>query len=672
MTSPRVVVVTLVAALGMVTLLVASGAPRGGGAAPTATPSATAKVERRTLNATTQVSGTLGFADAYTIANALATSADPSSALQAYISALSQYNTAANALEALRHPKASEVAAAQAQLAQVEATLLTAEQAAAGASPKDVDQARSQLAAALVQLAKAQESAKGPTAAQIAQAQAALAAAEAQLVKAKAAAVGASTAETVSAQAAVTQAEAKLARDKGLLAQAQAELAACQVASPAPSCDIAALQRAVQEAQSAVDKDEAEVATAKAKLAELLKSSPAQAQAQADLASAQAAVDSAKAALNALTAGVSQSTLAELAAAENAAVAAKAALDAVLSGNPAEAAAKLKTARAYVASAQAALDALLHPSTTQLKQAGDAVSTASLQLSAAEEKMGLPRGLITQLAEIGSVVQPGEVLYMLDGTHPVVLMTGAVPAWRRLQDGMSDGVDVQQLEANLQALGFASSALEVDQHWDAETTAAVKRWQNAIGVAETGVIQFGEVIFEPGPMRITARSAVLGSTILAGASVLQATSTKRVVTIALQTSLQSKVKKDDPVSVTLPDGKTAKGKVTYVGSVAARPEGAAASASPTITVLVTLDDPAAAGKLDQAPVTVNIITATAANVLAVPVGALVKLLDGSYAVQVKDGDQLRYVPVKLGLFAGGWVEVSGPDLAEGQTVVVAQ
>jgi len=96
------------------------------------------------------------------------------------------------------------------------------------------------------------------------------------------------------------------------------------------------------------------------------------------------------------------------------------------------------------------------------------------------------------------------------------------------------------------------------------------------------------------------------------------------------------------------------------------------SQTPTIEVTVTLADAAAAGTLDQAPVTLNITTATAEDVLAVPVNALLELLEGGYAIQVEDAGQLRYVPVTLGLFADGWVEVSGSGLDAGQRVVVAK
>ena len=136
------------------------------------------------------------------------------------------------------------------------------------------------------------------------------------------------------------------------------------------------------------------------------------------------------------------------------------------------------------------------------------------------------------------------------------------------------------------------------------------------------------------------------------------------------------MKRGDPVIVTLPDGLTTPGTVSTVGTVATVPSGSGASpnapSSPTISVTVALTDPAAAGGLDQAPVTVNITTATAADVLAVPVSALVALLDGGYGVQVDDAGQLHYVGVQLGLFANGLAEVSGTGLVAGQQVVVAQ
>ena len=107
------------------------------------------------------------------------------------------------------------------------------------------------------------------------------------------------------------------------------------------------------------------------------------------------------------------------------------------------------------------------------------------------------------------------------------------------------------------------------------------------------------------------------------------------------------------------------------GTVAVTSE-SGGNATTTIPVQVKLTDPGAAGSLDLAPVTVNITTATAHDVLAVPVGALVAHSPGGYDVEVAGlGNARRYVPVRPGIFddISGLVQVTGA-LAPGQRVVV--
>jgi multidrug efflux pump subunit AcrA (membrane-fusion protein) len=98
------------------------------------------------------------------------------------------------------------------------------------------------------------------------------------------------------------------------------------------------------------------------------------------------------------------------------------------------------------------------------------------------------------------------------------------------------------------------------------------------------------------------------------------------------------------------------------------------SSSPTVPVEVKLTDSSAAGSWDEAPVTVNITTASVSNVLAVPVAALMAEPSGAYEVEVVEpGNARSWVPVKLGLFdqtAGpGLVQVTG-NLTPGERVVV--
>jgi hypothetical protein len=90
-------------------------------------------------------------------------------------------------------------------------------------------------------------------------------------------------------------------------------------------------------------------------------------------------------------------------------------------------------------------------------------------------------------------------------------------------------------------------------------------------------------------------------------------------------------------------------------------------------VTITPTRPQDTGSLDQAPVQVAITTATVADVLAVPVNALLALSGGGYAVEVADPDGTHHlVAVTLGIFddAAGLVQVSGSGLTAGQHVVV--
>src|SRR6202042_1613368 len=85
-----------------------------------------------------------------------------------------------------------------------------------------------------------------------------------------------------------------------------------------------------------------------------------------------------------------------------------------------------------------------------------------------------------------------------------------------------------------------------------------------------------------------------------------------------------------------------------------------AGSGDTVGVTVRLAHPRAAGGLDQAPVTVNIVSAQAGGVLAVPISALVALAGGGYAVPVITGSTAHLPGVRTGLFSSSLVQVAGP------------
>lgn len=283
-------------------------------------------------------------------------------------------------------------------------------------------------------------------------------------------------------------------------------------------------------------------------------------------------------------------------------------------------------------------------------------------------------GTLTSLPQQGQVISQGQLLYRVDNGSPVVLLYGTVPAWRALGAGVS-GADVVQLNHNLVTLGDASSAEVAAAGWDyysAATASGVQRLEEHLGVTDPPeVLGLGRLVFEPGTIRVTQVTGSLGGP--AAGAVLQASSDEHVVTIALDASQETDVRAGDQVSVTLPDGSSTPGLVSRVGTVATTSTSSGGTTTSTVSVTVQLTDPAVGGSLDEAPVTVYVTTATAHEVLAVPVTALLAR-PGGYDVEVAGpGNARRPVPVTVGpVFddRSGMVEISGA-LTAGQRVVVA-
>jgi Putative peptidoglycan binding domain len=306
------------------------------------------------------------------------------------------------------------------------------------------------------------------------------------------------------------------------------------------------------------------------------------------------------------------------------------------------------------------------------------------------------QGTYTQLPVLGQVITQGQVLYRVNDS-PVVLLHGTIPAYRTLTTG-STGADVAELNSDLVTLGYATSAQlsPTSDSFDSATTTAVEKLQAALGMTQNGTLILGQAIFEPAALRITSLTAQWGGSAQSGQTALQATSTTRVVQVALDASEQTEVAVGDTVTITLPNNQTTLGVVSSIGAVATCPSnssqgssgssstsaapgtdscssGNPSSATPTITVDVTPSDPAATGTWDQAPVQVGITTASVPNALAVPVTALLAQSGGGYSVEVVDAAGTDHlVAVSLGLFddAKGLVQVTGSGLAAGQKVVV--
>ena len=295
---------------------------------------------------------------------------------------------------------------------------------------------------------------------------------------------------------------------------------------------------------------------------------------------------------------------------------------------------------------------------------------AALGYAASYTVTGQGGGTLTWLPPAGQVIRQGQVLYRTDNGTPTILIYGGVPAWRTMSAGTT-GEDVTQLNHGLVDLGYANSSDISALGWDYyswETNYAVQQMEEARGVSSpSGSLSLGSVVFTPEALRVRQLTGSLGSP--ASGPILSATSDRHVVTINLSTDMESEVKAGDAVTVELPNTLTTPGVITSVGTVAS-----GSSNSPTVPVDVKLTNSSAAGSWDEAPVTVNITTASVSNVLAVPVTALMAQPSGAYEVEVVEpGNTRSWVTVTLGLFdqttGPGLVQVTG-NLTPGERVVV--
>lgn len=276
-------------------------------------------------------------------------------------------------------------------------------------------------------------------------------------------------------------------------------------------------------------------------------------------------------------------------------------------------------------------------------------------------------GTLTSVPDAGDILGFGDVLYTVDDV-PVVLLEGSLPMYRNLQRRV-EGTDVEQLEAALVSLGYDPDGdVTVDEEFDYDTQDMVKRWQESIGVDDTGRVLVSDVVFLDEPIRVASVTMKVGQMTQVGAQVIVTSGATTVVSVALDSADQGMLAEGDGVMVVLPDDTRTPATVTSVGTVAIR---APSGDGSYFEVEVTLDEPQVASGLDEAPVSVEVVTEEAPDVLAVPVGALVALTEGGYAIEVVDQSGTpSLVRVDAGMFADGLVEVSGDGVVEGATVVV--
>jgi multidrug efflux pump subunit AcrA (membrane-fusion protein) len=119
------------------------------------------------------------------------------------------------------------------------------------------------------------------------------------------------------------------------------------------------------------------------------------------------------------------------------------------------------------------------------------------------------------------------------------------------------------------------------------------------------------------------------------------------------------------VLVELPDERRVGATVTDIAKTATADEQGG------VTVRVTLALEQAEPAYVAAPVTVVVQKTRVEDAVVVPIRALLALAEGGYAVEKVTGGTTTLVPVELGQFGDGVVQITSDAIAEGDTVVVA-
>jgi hypothetical protein len=262
-------------------------------------------------------------------------------------------------------------------------------------------------------------------------------------------------------------------------------------------------------------------------------------------------------------------------------------------------------------------------------------------------------GMVTWLPDEGDVIRRGDTVYRVD-QKKVPLLYGSIPIYRTLSAG-SEGGDVKELERNLSALGY--TGFTVDDSYTSATAAAVEEWQEDLDRNETGVVRPGDAVVASGARRVAELTSAPGGA--ASGVVLKCTGTIRVVKVDLDTDYADLVRPGTRATVELPDGTGVAARVTDIGTPTSKA---------TMPVELTVIGQKKPGGYQAAKVDVHLSAETRKDVLAVPINALVARPGGGYAVMAGT----RYLPVKTGMFADSYVEISGAGVVPGLTVGVPQ
>lgn len=270
-------------------------------------------------------------------------------------------------------------------------------------------------------------------------------------------------------------------------------------------------------------------------------------------------------------------------------------------------------------------------------------------------------GIVTSVGFApGQAVDAGDVLFTVD-LRPVVVAQGDVPAFRDMQSG-DTGADVSQLQMMLAELGFLEA--EPNGQFGDEMLAAVRVWQDSLGIDDDGIVRQGDVLFAPElPVRVVATDALaVGAPLAGGEIVVNGLSSAPSVVVPLTVDQRNLVPISGAVRLTYPEG-------TWEAVIARATETSEQGLERLDLILEAPDGGPVCGEtctewippLGSTDFPAEIVVTPETTGPVVPVAAIVTDPGGGQSVQLLDG---TVVPIQVVVSTGGLAVVSGIEAGE--------
>ncbi|MFG2600595.1 peptidoglycan-binding protein [Streptomyces sp. NPDC048462] len=387
---------------------------------------------------------------------------------------------------------------------------------------------------------------------------------------------------------------------------------------------------------------------------------------------------------------------------------------ATLIKSPAQAAAETVAPRPDVLTAPVVRKVLAQSVVTR----GKVTASQRAEITAGGSAKDVGRSVVTKVkVKAGETVKAGQVMVEVSG-RPIVLLQGAIPAYRDLMPGMT-GQDVAQLQSALAAIGYSSGG-DTSGVFGTGTEQAVARFYGAIGyespkseVAQTppprstgdagaggkpaeggepatgaestadatqgtvkavSVMPLAEVAFvSSAPARADAVTAKVGDE--ATGTLLSLDSGSLVVNGSVASYEKGLLRPGQSVQIlSEATGKQASGTVASIADSPTKAQDGEARQSSETYALRVKPSKALSADFNGADVRLTVVAASSQDkVLAVPTSAISSGADGLTSVTVRSGSQERRVAVRVGMTGDGYVQITPEKparITEGEQVVV--